>query len=41
MFLKTNLVAPFSEILNINIDSFTCKLFTDNKWLFFKGKALK
>jgi hypothetical protein len=39
IFLKTNLVAPFNEILNINIDSFTCKLFTDNKWLFFKGNG--
>jgi len=39
MFLKTNLVAPFDEILNVNIDSFTCKLFTDNKWMFFKGNG--
>lgn len=35
--LQTNLVAPFIELLNVKIDSFSCQIFTDNKWLPYRG----
>lgn len=35
--LQTNLVAPFIDILNVKIDSFSCQIFTDNKWLPYRG----
>lgn len=39
MFLFTNLGAAFNEILNVKIDSFSCQIYTNNKWNKYEGKG--